>query len=149
MKIEVGKRYRTRKGDVVLIEKDDNHSTYPMVGDDGISYMRDGKYHRYAEFSSRDLVECLGEFKTDDIVEYKYGHDRWAEARYIGATTEGKHLIQKKSNLFYCINVSAQIYEGIVYMVDEVRSKTTITELTLDEVAEKFGVNVNQLKIKK
>ena len=55
LKLEVGKYYRNYKGEEVLITSQDD-SKWPFNGDDGRSYMPNGKYFSEASCSDLDLI---------------------------------------------------------------------------------------------
>ena len=60
MKIEVGKTYKDREGNVVtIVSKDSYHSTsiYPYLGNNASSYMEDGRFREYDLYHDYDLVE--------------------------------------------------------------------------------------------
>ena len=60
MKIEVGKTYKDREGNVVtIVSKDSYHSTsiYPYLGNNASSYMEDGRYRDYDKYHDFDLIE--------------------------------------------------------------------------------------------
>ena len=59
MKIEVGKKYRTRDGDVVTIESTDDSGEYPFLGNNGQWYTRRGAFSSGSRESSFDLVEAV------------------------------------------------------------------------------------------
>lgn len=60
MKIEVGKTYKDREGNLVtIVSKDSYHSTsiYPYLGNNASSYMEDGRFREYDLYHDYDLVE--------------------------------------------------------------------------------------------
>lgn len=60
MKIEVGKTYKDRLGDIITIAgKDVYHttSTYPYLGDNASIYMEDGRYDSMGACEDYDLIE--------------------------------------------------------------------------------------------
>lgn len=57
MKLEVGKTYIARNGDLVIIRRyNPAHNAYPFIDDSGFSYMPNGAYLS-EESDSRDLIE--------------------------------------------------------------------------------------------
>jgi len=56
VKIEVGKKYVRRDGDVVTIVKDDGHHRYPLVSDKNDDYTNSGKFYDGALTDDRDLI---------------------------------------------------------------------------------------------
>lgn len=60
MKIEVGKTYKDREGNLVtIVSKDSYHSTsiYPYLGNNASSYMEDGRFREYDLYHDYDLIE--------------------------------------------------------------------------------------------
>lgn len=57
MRLEVGKSYESRSGEIVrIVELKANSNTYPYIGDNDISYMENGRYYKGNQ-DSRDLIE--------------------------------------------------------------------------------------------
>jgi hypothetical protein len=68
MAIEVGKTYRTGKGDIVTItDKPSGLASFPFLGDNGRSYTADGKYLENSTHEE-DLVEEFTSFRTQQEV---------------------------------------------------------------------------------
>jgi hypothetical protein len=60
LQLEVGKSYRTRNGrEIVTIKSVLNikYYNYPYIGDNGSSYMSDGRLAKFDEYHDNDLVE--------------------------------------------------------------------------------------------
>lgn len=60
VKLEHGKRYRARNGDVVTVVYDERLQPFPFSGDNGCTYTVDGRHVRYRE-TKRDLIEEVTE----------------------------------------------------------------------------------------
>lgn len=57
MKLEVGKRYKNRLGEIVtIVSKGVDDLLFPFAGNNGIDYTQGGKYWQHLE-SSNDLIE--------------------------------------------------------------------------------------------
>ena len=60
MKLEVGKTYKDREGNLVtIVSKGSYHSTniYPYLGNNASSYMEDGRFREYDLYHDYDLIE--------------------------------------------------------------------------------------------
>lgn len=57
LKLEVGKTYRSRKGEEVRIVEKNRDGKYPYKGDNGHLYTESGRFLFYAEESPYDLIE--------------------------------------------------------------------------------------------
>ena len=68
LKLQVGKTYRSRKGEEVKIVGKDRTGKFPYTGSDGERYTKRGRFLLYGEISSRDLIEEVPETRhTFDI----------------------------------------------------------------------------------
>jgi hypothetical protein len=56
----VGRKYRTRNGDVIEIVEWDNSPIYPAMSTGRDWYTRGGAYHKDARLHPRDLIEEVG-----------------------------------------------------------------------------------------
>lgn len=65
---EVGRRYENRVGQVVKIVKNDEHDTYPFVGDDGESYTPEGQFKSW-QSGKFDLIKLLPKQPTTRLAE--------------------------------------------------------------------------------
>jgi hypothetical protein len=72
MKLEVGKSYRTRGGDVVKITKFDNHETWPFENEAGYSYTEDGYVWESSNTCKDDLVTEVED--SDDLVDLLFSN---------------------------------------------------------------------------
>lgn len=66
-KLEVGKTYKTRAGEVVKITEDDGHPVYPFETDAGYSYTSNGDLWDGSN-SGHDLIKCLSLYSVDPVV---------------------------------------------------------------------------------
>lgn len=62
MKIEVGKTYKDREGNLVtIVRKNANYPkfyvTYPFIGNNASEYMEDGRFREYDLYHDYDLIE--------------------------------------------------------------------------------------------
>ena len=57
MKLEVGKTYRDRLGNLVTITGLSDLSVYPFSDDNGNTWMEDGKFREYDIYHDKDLIE--------------------------------------------------------------------------------------------
>jgi hypothetical protein len=83
------------------------------------------------------------------VIYYENSNGYWAKSEY---DTNGNEIYSENSNGFwikreYDANGNEIYYENSDGIITDNRPK--IVELTLDEIAAKLGINVNQLKIKK
>lgn len=70
MKLEVGKTYLAKDGDLVTIVRNDFCEYYPFVGDNGSIYEADGRYSTHYK-SSRDLIkEYVKPLSSENAPEY-------------------------------------------------------------------------------
>jgi hypothetical protein len=69
LKLEVGKRYRTRSGDVVAVINTDNESVaFPFVVNEGYNVKENGHFWDDGDFDCRDLVEEVTDEPEHDAI---------------------------------------------------------------------------------
>ena len=71
MKLEVGKKYRTREGELVTVERKVTTTPHSYIGSNQCSYTENGLW-LYTEHSSCDLIEEIQETKMKLEVGKKY-----------------------------------------------------------------------------
>ena len=84
-----------------------------------------------------------------NIIYYENSKGCWSKAEY---DSNGKEIYYENSNGYwikreYDSNGKEIYFESSNGIIYDIRPKTV--ELTMDEIAKKFGIDVNNLKIKK
>jgi hypothetical protein len=97
----------------------------------------EGHWHKREYDSNGNLIYC----------ENSYGY--WSKAEY---DSNGKEIYYENSNGYwikreYDSNGKEIYFESSNGIIYDIRPKTV--ELTMDDIAKKFGIDVNNLKIKK
>lgn len=57
LKLEVGKSYRNRLGEIITITNEDIYSKFRFSDDNGNEFTNTGHYYTDCEYSSNDLIE--------------------------------------------------------------------------------------------
>lgn len=111
---------------------------YP-INCNGLEFTLEGKYHEWSNEIAFPLEPT----------------ERWMMVSLDGSKWQKRKVVMTKNGKFIAW-VSADTDESILKIVDTTAwnyakeiEEVHPLELTLEEIAEKFGVNVNQIKIKK
>ena len=122
----------------VQVTRIDLDSKYPIKCD-GIEFTLEGRYTEWGDKIAFPLEPT----------------ERWMMVSLDGSKWQKRKVVMTKNGKFIAW-VSADTDESILKIVDTTAwnyakeiEEVHPLELTLEEIAEKFGVNVNQIKIKK
>lgn len=99
LQLEVGKYYRSRKGEKIFIESTDNHPAFPFDAKGGMSYTNIGREYQTYE-SDNDLIE---EWKDEESivaeVNNNYEHDPVNHPQHYGGDTPYETIKVMKARL--------------------------------------------------
>lgn len=101
------------------------------------------KYHWY-DYEFEPAIKTFADLAKGDVVIHPSGKELTVLARLEDLVFLSKFDGAEEAGFCYHYRELSQFYR-----IKQLEPETTILELTLDQVAEKFGVDVKDLKIKK
>lgn len=144
------KAFSLRDGESVITDIN-IHARCPIVCGENLSYTKDGKifesYKFPTLFKSNPFIAIAKLFN-----ENKNNEERWIEVLHDDGWHRRKLITIKKGKAIYWKGASTEeevLNATQTFAWDKWREIQPEVELTLEQIAEKFGIHVDKLKIKK
>ena len=153
--LKVGDRVWNIQQGWTTIKQIDFYRSYPLSTNEGDCYTFEVKFMTIDKYPSLFLNNPFEEQKS----EQQEFEPRWMLVSHENIVFKKRYVVQILNGFYLAIDNIEKQYE-----LDEILSKQNITnvinwpyakeildpiELTMDEIADRFGISVEQLKIKK
>ncbi len=137
-KLKVGQKlWHVVHGELMINNLNNNSIHYPLTCDQ-LSFSKNGKSHidhKYPSLYLSNPFEQINEFPK--LMEVSNNREYWSKEKVIYKTASHYIAVNDKSGHIIKYEYAREIQEPV------------IIEYTLEEIADKFGVDVNTIRIKK
>ena len=129
---------------------DGNDFWLEVVGDGNFDLF----FEKYPKKNKPNLVYIVGDSEIGkDIIKTLEKYGGINEHRYNGCCNDSIYYIDPNNNLIemccFSCKGDEKLYEVLLATYTPIKAEESVLEVTMEEIAEKFGVDVTNLRIKK